>query len=330
MQLMRYIVRPLSPWGTPLRSDTLSGLILLRIAERQGESAVHSVIEDFCHGKPPFVVSSVMPCNMIFNPRLPPVSRAIFQKWVDNGSFCDVQGKSLSLFDVLQKYKKFRKKPYLPLEVWEKNASKLSLRPLLAWFCMQNFDELAFNGRDSDSLIQKSMQSIEPHVSIDRSSGSASSGGLFFNHLTWFSKDHVMHLYARTEDSEGFLNLLREVGDLGFGKDASTGKGRFSVEPDRNFDESRLSIKGSHRLLCSVLGSPDLDGLDGWYAVETKRGKAGPSASSPFKNPLLLIQEGSVLKNLPKTPYALSGIHPDSKIVQVTEPLLLPCSIDEE
>ena len=44
MQLLRYIVRPLSPWGTPLRSDTLCGLLLWRLAERYGSAACRAAM----------------------------------------------------------------------------------------------------------------------------------------------------------------------------------------------------------------------------------------------------------------------------------------------
>ena len=51
---------------------------------------------------------------------------------------------------------------------------------------------------------------------------------------------------------------------------------------------------------------------------------------SPFKNPLLLLREGSILHALPHGPFVLDGIHPDKRIVQITQPLLLPCAMTKE
>ena len=75
MKLHRYLVRPLSPWGTPLRGDTLYGLVLWRIAELDGDAACRETIAAFRSGRPPFVLSSAIPHGMLFAPRLPPAPR---------------------------------------------------------------------------------------------------------------------------------------------------------------------------------------------------------------------------------------------------------------
>lgn len=320
MQLLRFIVRPLSPWGTPLRSDTLCGLLLWRMAERQGPAACRAAIEAFRAGEPPFALSSALPSGMVSMPRLPPLSRSRFRMLVDAGEFCHADGKPLDLFDALQAYKRFRKTAHLPVEVWTRHAQALSLKALLAWFCR----------REKREAPPFSLQSVEPHVSINRQEGTAVEGGLFFNRLTWFAADATLHLYARTEDTDALLDLLIETGDLGFGKDASTGKGRFAVERDENFDPAPLENNGPHAMLCSVCASMDMSGLDGWYAVEAKRGKTGPGHANPHKAPMLLLQEGSVLRTMPRGPYVLEGVNADPAVVQMTQPLILPCRVAEE
>lgn len=320
MQLLRFIVRPLSSWGTPLRSDTLCGLLLWRMAERQGPAACRAAIEAFRAGEPPFVLSSALPSGMVSMPRLPPLSRSRFRMLVDAGEFCHADGKPLDLFDALQAYKRFRKTTHLPVEVWTGHAQGLSLKVLLVWFCR----------REKREGTPFCLQSAEPHVTIDRQAGTAAEGGLFFNRLTWFAADATFHLYARTEDPDALLDLLAETGKLGFGKDASTGKGRFSVERDENFDPAPLENNGPHALLCSVCASMDMSGLDGWYAVEAKRGKTGPCHANPHKAPMLLLQEGSVLRTMPRGPYVLEGVNADPAVVQVTQPLTLPCRVAEE
>lgn len=320
MQLLRYIVRPLSPWGTPLRSDTLCGMLLWRIAERQGAEACRAAIEAFRTGEPPFVVSSVLPFGTVSLPRLPPVSRDRFRRWVDAGVLRDHAGKTLSLFDALQAYKRFRKTGNVPVEVWIRHASALTLKPLLSWFCQG----------EKQPASARSCESVEPHVTIDRGSGAAAEGGLFFNRLTWFAPGAAFHLYARAVDPEALLGLLAETGDVGFGKDASTGKGRFAVEQDKSFDPAPLENGAPHALLCSVCAAMDMSELDGWYALEAKRGKVGPGHANPHKTPMLLVQEGGVLRRLPKGPYVLEGVNADPAIVQVTQPLTLPCRVVEE
>lgn len=320
MQLLRYIVRPLSPWGTPLRSDTLCGMLLWHMAERLGAGVCRAAIEAFRAGDPPFVLSSALPLGMVSMPRLPPVSRSRFRQWVEAGVFSHSDGTPMSLFDALQAYKRYCKMGYLPVAVWAQHAGDLSLKPLLVWFCRHE-------GQQAAPVCR---QSVEPHVSIDRASGNATPGALFFNRLTWFAAGAAFHLYARAKQPDTLLDLLAETGDLGFGKDASTGNGRFVVERDENFDPAPLENNGPHALLCSVCASMDMSGLDGWYAVEAKRGKTGPGHANPHKAPMLLLQEGSVLRNLPRGPYVLEGVNADPAVVQVTQPLILSCRVAEE
>lgn len=320
MQLLRFIVQPLSAWGTPLRSDTLCGILLWRLAERRGSAACQAAIEAFRTGEAPFILSSALPLGAVNLPRLPPVPRSRFRQWVDAGVCGTVKKGEDALFAALQTYKRFRKSAYLPVEVWARHARTLSIKPLFTWFCQQEKRCEAPLGREF----------VEPHVTIDRQSGTAAQGGLFFNRLTWFSEGAAFHIYARAKDPEALLELLKETGELGFGKDSSTGKGRFSVKRDDSFDPATLENDGPHSLLCSVCASMDMAPLDGWYAVEAKRGKAGPGHANPHKAPMLLIQEGSVFRRLPKGPYVLTGINADRALVQVTPPLSLPCRVMEE
>lgn len=232
MKLHRYLVRPLSPWGTPLRGDTLYGLVLWRIAELDGDAACRETIAAFRSGRPPFVLSSAMPQGMLFAPRLPPAPRAVFRRWVEEEAFRDTEGKPLDLYAALQAYKRFRKMTRLPVEVWIRHAPALSVRELFAWHCRQR----------QEKENPKKMRGSEPHVSIDRGNGRALEGGLFFTRLEYFSQESRLHVYARTDEPDRLLALLRLVGELGFGRDASTGKGRFSVEPDADFDPAPLDI----------------------------------------------------------------------------------------
>lgn len=324
MRLHRFILRPSAPWATPLRSDTLYGLLLWRLAERDGDGACARAIAAFREGEPPWVLSSVLPEGMLFAPCLPPIPRGRFRDWVRQGEFVDRQGQPLTLFQALQCFKKFRKQHYLRLSLWQQEARALSVRRLLQDFCShspQDFCRAPSPYPTNDSL--------EPHVSIDRRNGGAREGGLYFNRLHWFQPGQVLHCYARTDRPEDLLDLLDKLGELGFGKDAALGKGRFSVALDPGFAPETLENLGPWRLSLSVAAAQDMTQVSGWYAIETKRGKVGPSGLSPFKNPLLLLREGSLLKRLPQGPGVLQ-IHPDTRIVQVTLPLLLPCALTEE
>ncbi|MBQ7617522.1 MAG: hypothetical protein IJS50_01480 [Desulfovibrio sp.] len=331
MSLKRYTIRPLSPWGTRLRSDTLAGLLLCRIAEQKGDVACKQAIEAFKAGEPPFVVSSVLPKDKVPMPKLPAIPRARFQELVNSEKIRDLNDNILNLFEALNAQKKFRKQSYLPLKEWISFAKELSTEALFTSFCKKcelKDKEGPQPKKPKEQPWEK--QLVEPHVTIDRRAQTAQQGGLFFNHLTTFQPNFYFQVYARTEQPYELLELLKAIGDQGFGKDASTGKGRFSAELDEAFDAKSVEIEGESSLLCSVLGAEDMSGLRGWYAVGAKRGKAGPMHANPFKNPMVLVEEGAILESLPKGPYVLTDIHPDSRLVQITVPLTLNCHLTEE
>ena len=320
MSLHRYILKPESAWGTPLRSDTLAGLLLYRLAEDEGEEALRAEISAFMDGKPPFVLSSAMPKDTVFAPKLPPLPRKRFAGLLEKRAFVGENGKTLSAFEALSLFKKYRKKRFLPLPVWQRHCKSLSVADLFAEFCQ--------NPGLWETPVAKRQQ--EMHVTISRNSSTALEGGLFVSQVYWPAWGMEYHIYAQTEASSTLLERLRRIGQLGFGRDASTGKGVFSIEEDEDFVPPSETLP--HGLLVSMLSAPDMHGLDGWYAVEVKSGKAGQGISrgNPYKSPFLCIQEGAVLTGLPKGPFALKGLNANPDIVQITQPLTLPCRLAEE
>lgn len=320
MSLHRYIVKPESAWGTPLRSDTLAGLLLYRLAEDEGEDALRAEISAFMDGRPPFVLSSAMPKDTVFAPKLPPLPRKRFADLLEKGAFVGEKGKQFSAFEALSLFKKYRKKRFLPLSVWQRHCKSLSVADLFAEFCK--------NPGLWETPVAKRQQ--EMHVTISRNSSAALDGGLFVSHAYWPAEGMLYHLYAQTEDSPALLERLRRIGQIGFGRDASTGKGGFSIEEDAGFAPQTEALP--HCLLVSILSAPDMRDLDGWYAVEVKSGKAGQGISrgNPYKSPFLCVQEGAVLTGLPKGPFVLKGLNANPDIVQITQPLTLPCRLAEE
>ncbi len=320
MALHRFILRPLSAWGTPFRSDTLAGHLLYRLAEDEGEAALQTELQAFLDGRPPFALSSAMPAGMVFAPKLPPASREAFAQRTREGRFCKKNGQPATLFEALGLYKKFRKSPFLPLEIWERHRASLSTAALFEEYCRQ--PEL---WKDSATKHAQEM-----HVTIARDSGLALEGGLFTSHAFWNTPDAPFHLYAETDDCPRLLARLKRIGQMGYGRDSSTGKGVFSIEEDTAFIPGSPDLP--HKLLLSMLSANDLIGLKGWYSTEVKTGKAGPAfcKGNPFKSPFLCVQEGAVLTALPAGPFVLKGIHADPAIIQITQPLTLPCRLAEE
>ena len=296
-----------------MRSDTLNGLLLYRMAEDEGDAAVAEAIEAFREGEPPFAVSSAFPEGFLPMPKLPALRRERLKEFFDGGLF-----GGLPFFDVLQKVKGFHKLPWLPFSLWEKLAGALSGEAIFReWIA----GEELFSPRTERSAR-------EPHVTVSRAEGTALHGGLFFRRASFFPEGARLHLYAETADPAALRERLARIGMLGYGKDATSGRGRFDVERDMTF---RVPAgDGTHALLLSRYAAPTMTAPDGWYGVEVKRGYSGAGTGrGPYKAPFLSLREGSVLRGLAERGAVLEGLHADDRIVQVLTPVSLPCTPEE-
>lgn len=317
MKLMRFVITPASPWSGRLRSDTLSGLVLWLAAEREGGAFCQELIQKFRDGEPPFILSSPLPQDTLPFPCLKPIPRERFRELFPERP---KEGQEISLFEALQKFKAFRKSPGLPVQAWIEAKGALSSASLFLWHLRHPRDSVG---------ATFSRQDYVPHVAIDRQTGAARDGELFFTRVTYFNPSSRFHLYARAENPAWLLEYLKLMGRLGCGANSGTGCGQFTIEPDSSFSPETLELEGGGAsILLSVCASPDMAAISGYYKLSLKLGKTGPGHANPFKRPFLMLQEGSVLSRLPKPPYTLDKINVDERIVQILQPLALPCRLE--
>lgn len=324
MKLCRFILAPKSPWSTSLCSDTLYGLVLWHVAESEGDKACQDLIEAFTANKPPFVLSSPFKAGFVPMPALPPIGRTAFRELAPK-LLPEEKDTELALFKLLQRFKSFRKKGLLPLTDWLAHKDALATASLFKSYLQADKKGAAEGGEDF------SKSAFEPHVAIDRSSGSAMDGQLFFIRLNYFNSEAKFHLYARTEEPDWLEKYLKQIGQVGFGHASSTGKGLFEANLDKDFDPKSFETANANAsLLLSRCASMDMKDLTAFYRLEEKLGKAGPGYKNPFKRPFLALQEGSILKTPPAPPYVLYKLNSNDKIVQILQPLLLPCRIESQ
>jgi CRISPR-associated protein Csm4 len=148
--------------------------------------------------------------------------------------------------------------------------------------------------------------------SIDRHTGRAlDSGGLYFRAEVWprdagpaakgdgmvGGPDRDIYVDAPNVDGARLHDVLTHLGEAGFGKSASLGRGRFTVK-DVAPDPELETLPGADRLVSLSRGDRTANMADVWCRIEPHFGKAGPrvtlgEGASPFKRPILLTRPGA-------------------------------------
>jgi CRISPR-associated protein Csm4 len=109
---------------------------------------------------------------------------------------------------------------------------------------------------------------------------------------------------------------LNKMGTFGYGRDASTGLGRFAVGEPRPLPDPGLADAGALYTLAPSV--PDPSGFKNiWFAPFVRLGKHGDKyalSGNPFKNPVVMADEGAVLEttregNWDEKPYVGRSIH---------------------
>ncbi|NGZ06559.1 MAG: CRISPR-associated protein Csm7 [Magnetococcales bacterium] len=268
MKTMLATILPQTAFATPPHGDTLFGQLCWSLRNRYGDDWLAERLQGYVGQNAPFlVVSDWFPAGYWPRPFLPPV-----------------RTKPSSVDRKAEKKKIWlpRDKVHLDLKAW------LSL-------CQ------------SEEEIWKSDRKIapQPHNSINRLTGTTGKEGFapFQVDQTWFPPDARLEIWLVVDpdrlDEAELRTALEDVGRSGFGKDASTGIGKFVVE---KLEPAELpNQKNSTAWLTLGFCAPQGCGLDperSCYSVLTRFGRHGDVAAiqgRPFKQPVLLARAGAVL-----------------------------------
>ena len=314
MSLNKYRLHPISPFVSPVQSDTFAGQLLCAAGEIHGTQKLSELIDLFRREQPPFNISSPFPMDCLPMPFLPGLSRQRVSEML-------VTRKNKDLSNFLVELKKFKKKGWLNLKAFERLRNGLSLEALFVdW--MGNMD---------DYPDERQISGFQPHNSIDRRSNTVLEGGLYFNPVTAYESGFGFDIYAEVEDRSFFESCLDHVSKSGYGADSSTGKGAFIWHKVDEFDAGAFLGQGTHKLLLSHAAAMDMSGFSGYYKLMTKYGKVWPGfgESNPFKKPFALFKPGSVFSSLPDKGYILNNIHSNPDIVQITRPFCVAVTLEE-
>lgn len=325
MKNVLYEFTPKSAIGSPLRSDALTGQLLCLYREAHGENELKKLIKDFKAGELPFVLSDGFPENALPLPIVPNMRRDEFNK------ICE-QLDNHSKFDLLQIQKKTKKVQFLCRDDWLALRESLSAKNLF----------LFLKEKDNENRPNLKISTVpELHNIIERNTGKTlAEGGLFTTENIWYGEGKeqtTLNVYAKVCDDfqEKLDKLFEHLSLLGYGRDASVGKGQFEIKrSEQSIDSLYEKIEPTHWMNLSTFSSTNPADLSGYYQIEAKFGKVwnGFGETRPFKKPILVFKAGSVFKNQPQNPKdtVLRSIHIDEKIIQCNSAVMIPLILEDK
>jgi len=275
MKLYKVPIKPTSQFATKLKGDTLFGQMCWAIAYTLGEERLKALLSDYKEGKRPFlVVSDAFPTGYLPKPKMP--SRFLKERSED---------KKLN-----------RKKIWL------------------------SFDELldgAYTQAKTDKEIENSdIEDITIHNALNYKTFHTGDG--FDPHglsVAYLGKKDIYFLLDESQlKFEEFKKALKLLSDMGYGKKASIGKGRFEFDKD----EIKPIVLNSSSKVFMTLSPFSPKGLNLnniYYEPFTRFGKFGASRAykNAFKKPILLADVASVVvfdavKEYQYLGHAISGL----------------------
>ncbi|MCF8169192.1 MAG: hypothetical protein K9K38_14680 [Rhodoferax sp.] len=279
MQTHRITLRPLSAFGTPLAGDTLFGQLCWTLRHQLGNVRLNELLHGYTSCQPFAVLSDAFPADHV---PLPHVPSELWQK----PTTADAPDRKL-----------LKKRKWLPLAAMAK--------PFVQW------QSLAKGDADVAPRAATPIERAQPHNTINRQTGTTGEGQFtpYTMPQIWFHPAMQFDLYVVLDDARlslaEFSAALHYMGQVGFGRDASIGLGKFALVGDMVSNSLRgggTAPKGDMANSYLTLGpcAPQGQGfcpVRSTYQVATRFGRHGDAAvqsGQPFKRPVLLAKAGAV------------------------------------
>lgn len=262
-------LRPLSAMVSKPTGGMLFGHLAWAVREKLGEAALRTLLDGYLEGRPFAVLSDLLPLGYVPMPSLP------LAKLAPN-----VTASSR---------KDLKAKRWLPEEALGK--------PVAQWAALAKTPaQLREEGFGSETTAFV-------HNSISRASGTTGKGVFapFEVSSETFSPDARWSLHVVLDDarlsSDAFTELLSTIGLSGFGRDASTGMGRFEVLGVRT-SAPLPAAKSWITLAAMAPQGGDWDPAACFYRPLTYFGRHGnvrALGGAVFKKPIVLADCGALM-----------------------------------
>lgn len=268
MQTLKLSLRPRSAFGTPLVGDTLFGQLCWTLRLRRGEAGLADLLDGYTGGRPFVVLSDAFPAGMLPRPALPEalLGRALDpkrRKQEKRRIWLPATGANLPLVDWLG----------LAIEQPASTRAKTTVRTqntINRLTCTTG--EGLFGPRQVDLIVHPDGGVLEVYVVLDE---------------------------LRLE-AAALREAIEDIGIGGYGRDASTGLGKFEVI---GLEPHAWPASGARQAITLAPCAPQPELLNAracFYQPLTRFGRHGNIAvlsgeAGPFKRPILMLRTGAFL-----------------------------------
>jgi CRISPR-associated protein Csm4 len=266
MKTFKFTLRPLTPFATPLAGDTLFGHLCWAARERRGDRGLAELLEGYVTGHPFLVVSDGFPSGLLPRPTTPDF----------------VLGHAIDP----ARRKRARTHRWLPADHMGE--------PVQRWIAELTASDTA----KPLVLTQNTINRYTGTTGTDQFAPRQVERSFFVESLRL--DIYVVFDHARVSVEE-LHDLFETIGMHGYGRDASTGLGKFAVESPKEEAWPGQDEPHLHWLTLAPC-MPDAETLlaDGCYFLPlTRFGRHGNLAAvqdSPFKRPIMMMATGAMLK----------------------------------
>ncbi|MBT9168298.1 MAG: hypothetical protein DDT19_01643 [Syntrophomonadaceae bacterium] len=267
MKTFRAKIKMSGSYISKLQSDTLFGGLCWAYKSLEGNDALGKLLSDCVIGRPLFVVSDLLPADLLPKPFLPPIP--VRREAVSKDELLEAAGQA----------KRLKETTWLTFDEFQAAASGESIIPAAK--------------QPPDKTV------LTLHNTISRATNTTLDEGGLYDLPETFSAVSHMTLYLKIADGweDKIEKCLKLLGEMGVGKRRSAGKGGFNVFEFAPFagldalDGANAFVSLSH-----FVPAPD-DPSHGNYKTIVKYPKLDREyaiSPNPFKYPLILLVPGSV------------------------------------
>ena len=275
MKSLKIYIKPLSSFKTKFHSDTLFGQFCWIYGYIYGFDNLREIIENI--DRDYFIAFS----DGFIHDLLP-------RPLIKPHSFED---------DKLKNAKEYKRTEFVSAEFLIESRKNLDDKSIFE-FCR--------NTKTKNEEISNTVNILKN--SVNRLTGTTSEGQLYNSEETYFNDNIKIAIYMKYNEhiisKDEVLNIINQIGVLGFGKDASTGKGKFEIdggnssiidEPEelKFFDGANAFMSLSHGIPGTYNGEPDCKLNYGKIITKFPKHGGFLANDNPFKNPFIVHKPGS-------------------------------------